>query len=172
MHNQKSANPFVIEKLLSVSPASIDRHLKVLRREEMKGKSLTRKSNWWFRAHIPIRADNDGITEPGFVQADTVAHCGNTTGGEYAHTLTATDVLTTWTETQANWKKESVHVCEAFPEIEKRFPFQFIILKSASGSEFMNDRIYTFLTCRDFPVCKISHKRIQSISRKRSQLIS
>ena len=44
-NHHKELSPFVVGQLLSISPATIDRHLRELRREEKKGKSLTRKSH-------------------------------------------------------------------------------------------------------------------------------
>lgn len=35
---------------------------------------------------------------PGVIEADTVAHCGPTFAGEFARTLTMTDLVTGWTE--------------------------------------------------------------------------
>jgi len=141
-----------IDMILEMSVSTIDRKLKVVRSREKKGKSTTRKSSWWFRSHIPIQADNDGIDRPGFVQSDTVAHCGASISGHYAHSLTATDVATTWTETRAIWTKQSLGVKEGLGSFEESFPFPILFLKSDSGSEFMNDRVYSFLTCREFPI--------------------
>ena len=36
--------------------------------------------------------------QPGFLEADLVAHCGGSTEGAFLYTLTLTDVATTWTE--------------------------------------------------------------------------
>jgi hypothetical protein len=141
-----------IKMLLEMSASTIGRKLKLFRKEENRGKSTTRRSNWWFRSHVPIQAENDGFDKPGFVQADTVAHCGDCISGSYAHTVTATDVYTTWTETRAIWGKQSTGVKEAFSSFEKSFPFALVVMKTDSGSEFMNDRVYSFLVCREFPV--------------------
>jgi hypothetical protein len=141
-----------VQQLKEISISTIDRKLSQFRIEDNKGKSTTRKSSWWFRTHIPIHADNNGIVEPGFVQSDTVAHCGTSIGGSYAHTLTATDVATTWTESRGIWTKSSSAVHGALGAMEKSFPFPIHFLKTDSGSEFMNDRVYSFLVMREFPV--------------------
>jgi len=148
--NSLSSNE--IRLLQKISISTIDRKLKKFREQNKKGKSTTRKSNWAFRAHIPIQTNNDGIDKPGFVQADTVAHCGTSIAGEYAHTVTATDLFTTWTETRAIWRKQSIGVQEALDSFEKSFPFSIFCLKTDSGSEFLNDRVYSFLVCREFPI--------------------
>jgi hypothetical protein len=86
------------------------------------------------------------------LQSDTVAHCGTSVAGNYAHTVTATDVFTTWTESRAIWTKSSLGVQESISSFERSFPFPLVVLKSDSGSEFMNDRVYSFLVVREFPI--------------------
>ena len=152
LHRSNSLTPEEVKMLLDMSASTIDRKLVEFRKEEHIGKSTTRRSNWWFRSHIPIQAGNEGIIRPGFVQSDTVAHCGTSIAGQYAHTVTATDVFTTWTESRAIWCKQSVGVQEALASFEVSFPFAILFLKSDSGSEFMNDRVYSFLVLREFPI--------------------
>ena len=51
------------------------------------------------KKQIPIRtfADWDEVG-PGFLEADLVAHGGDSAGGSFLHTLVMTDVTTQWTE--------------------------------------------------------------------------
>ena len=44
-------------------------------------------------------------TQPGYVEADTVAHCGNSMKGNFAWSVTVTNIKTTWTENRAVWNK-------------------------------------------------------------------
>ena len=86
------------EKLLAISPASIDRvpaHARVQR-----GKSLTRRGNM-LREEIPIRTDYWSNVCPGFLEGDSVAHCGGSMKGPFICTMTFTDIATTWVETRA-----------------------------------------------------------------------
>jgi hypothetical protein len=80
-------------KLLTVSPAEIDILLKPARKKlEIKGKSLTRAGPL-LREQIPVRTFFSwDERKPGFFEFDRVAHCGNTTSGEFCWTLTGTDV--------------------------------------------------------------------------------
>ncbi|SCX51906.1 hypothetical protein SAMN05720354_11144 [Nitrosospira sp. Nsp1] len=56
---------------------------------------------------IPIRTMHWDITLPGFMEADTVAHCGNSLAGDFVWGLTLSDILTGWTECRATWSKGS-----------------------------------------------------------------
>jgi len=46
---------------------------------------------------IHIRTFVDASDKPGFLEIDLVAHCGNSTRGEYINTLNMTDIATGWT---------------------------------------------------------------------------
>jgi hypothetical protein len=85
-------------KLLAISPATIDRALKKDKAAlALKGKSLTKPGDL-LKHRIPIRTlySSQERKLPGFIQIDTVHHCGQTTSGEYLLTLTATDVASGW----------------------------------------------------------------------------
>ena len=111
------------EQLLSISPATIDRLLRPVRgRAGRKGLCGTRPGSL-LKNQIPIRTHHWDITQPGFMEADTVAHCGNSLAGDFAWSLTLTDILTTWTEIRATWNKGAGGVCEQIEAIESQLPF-------------------------------------------------
>jgi hypothetical protein len=58
---------------------------------------------------------------PGKMALDTVAHCGNSTHGEYISTLDTVDPVTHWTAQRAVWGKGARHTLEATTDIEKAF---------------------------------------------------
>ena len=77
------------ERLLAISPATVDRLLyKVRHGDKARGLSTTKPGSL-IKQMVPIRtfADWDDI-RPGFVEADLVAHCGTYTGGSFLNTLT------------------------------------------------------------------------------------
>jgi len=93
------------ERLLTISAATIDRVLKPVRvAYGRKGLSGTRLGTQ-LKNQIPIRTDFWDVTQPGFMEADTVAHCGNSLAGDFVWSLTMTDILTAWTENRATWNK-------------------------------------------------------------------
>jgi hypothetical protein len=52
------------------------------------------------------------------MEADTVAHCGNSLAGDFVWSLTMTDNLTTWTENRATWNKGARGVLAQIQDIE------------------------------------------------------
>lgn len=116
----------VREKLLSVSARTLDRLLKSARvNMGHHGKSGT-KPGTLLKQQIPIKVDNWDVTKPGFVEADTVAHCGTSLQGNFAWSITLTDIVTTWTSNAAIWNKGAGGVIEQMQAMEKRLPFKLL----------------------------------------------
>src|SRR5262249_31613455 len=100
-----------------------DRLLKKVRmRYPGKGLSLTRHGPAVLKHHIPIRTDNC-IHLPGFLEADTVAHCGNSLAGGFVWSLTFTDIFSQWTENRAVWNNWAAEVLLQVQEMERALPF-------------------------------------------------
>jgi hypothetical protein len=75
----------------AISAATIDRLLKPLRAKlGKKGLSGT-KPGTLLKKHIPIQAGVWDVNQPGFIEADTVAHCGDSLAGDFVWSLTMTD---------------------------------------------------------------------------------
>ena len=132
-------------KLTGISPASIDRLLKPVRAQHPKGLSGT-KPGTLLKNQIPIRTTHWDITLPGFMEADTVAHCGNSLAGDFVWSLTLSDILTGWTECRATWNKGSVGVLDQIKEIEQALPFELRGFDCDNGSEFLNHHLLRYFT--------------------------
>lgn len=138
--------------LYAISPATIDRLLKPVRiKYPNKGISGT-KPGRLLKNQIPIRTDNWDITQPGFMEADTVAHCGNSIEGSFVWSLTMTDILSSWTENRATWNKGADGVVKQIKSIEKSLPFDLLGCDCDNGSEFLNYHLIRYLMKRDKPV--------------------
>jgi len=151
-HDEMVFNPEIKSKLFDISAASIDRLLASHKKElAFKGKSTT-KPGTLLKKNIPLRLGtqwNDAI--PGYVEIDLVAHCGDTTAGEYVNTLDVTDICTGWTETYAVLNKAQIHVFNALITIESNLPFKYHGIDSDNGSEFINDHLYKY--CENNNIC-------------------
>lgn len=141
----------VKEKLLSISRSTIDRLLKPVRtKSKPKGQCTTKPST--FKTKIPIQMHHWNIDKPGYIEADTVAHCGDSIAGKFAWSLTVTDLFTGWTENRAIWNKYSEGVYQAVSYIESSLPFKTLAFHSDNGSEFINHIVYDYFTNRPKPV--------------------
>ena len=149
-HDDIPGTPRAVALLRSMSAATIDRFLAPDRaKSTLKGRATT-KPGTLLKSRIQIRTGtewNDAV--PGFLEIDLVAHCGDSTRGEYCNTLDATDIATCWTETRAVRNKAQVHVFAALQDIIAHLPFPLLGIDSDNGSEFINDELYRFCADND-----------------------
>lgn len=138
-------------KLMSISPATIDRVLAPDRkRMQVKGRSGTKPGSM-LKAQIPIRTFSEwDESGPGFLEIDLVAHDGGNPQGEFCQTLNVTDVATGWTEMHAVKNKAQRWVFEALIDIRGRLPFPLLGIDSDNGGEFIND--YLFRYCSEHEI--------------------
>lgn len=152
----------IVEKVLSVSPATIDRLLKPTRKiYGSRGRCGTRPGTW-LKHQIPIKTDHSDVDRPGYVQVDTVAHCGQSLDGDFVWTLNLTDVFSGWTESRAVWNKGYDGVFKAIKEIEDELPFPIIGFHSDNGGEFINQHLHRYISSHQpsiaFTRSRPSHK--------------
>ena len=140
------------ELLKSISAATIDRLLKPVRAEyKRKGLSGT-KPGTLLKKHIPIQAGVWNVTQPGFMEADTVAHCGDSLAGDFVWSLTMTDICSGWTECRATWNKGAHGVIEQIKAIQKALPFPLKGFDSDNGSEFLNWHLVNYFRDSKQPI--------------------
>jgi hypothetical protein len=112
------------QKRLRISATSMDRLLKKARAQyPRQGRGGTRSGPEALKQRIPIRTDNWDLDPPGFLEADSVAHGGASTAGEFVWSLTVTDLFSQWTENRAVWNKSAAEVVDRVRDVEQKLPF-------------------------------------------------
>lgn len=138
-------DPKLKEKVLSISAAQIDRLLAPRKRGKAgRGRSGT-KPGGLLKTQIPIRTDNWDINGPGYVEADTVAHCGGSLEGDFIWSVTYTDIWSGWTCNRAVWNKGATGIVGATREVEEGLPFPLLGFDCDNGSEFLNWHLVRYL---------------------------
>jgi hypothetical protein len=136
------------EKLLAISPAQIDRLLRPSRLQHpKKGISATRPGTL-LRHAVPTRSGPPDTCRPGSVEADTVAHCDDSTEGDYVNSLTFTELFSGWTENRAIWNKSGESVLRELRKLETTVPFIMKDFHTDNGGEFLNWALHRHLTGR------------------------
>ena len=132
----------VKQKLLQISPATIDRMLTTERKKlVLKGRSHTRAGTL-LKHQIPIRTFFDwDERKPGFFEADTVAHDGGNSSGECCFTLNATDVFSGWVELRSLPNRAHRWVKDEAEGIRAQLPFRLKGWDSDNGGEFINHQL-------------------------------
>jgi hypothetical protein len=133
--------------LVSMSAATIDRHLALERAKLMfRGRSHT-KPGTLLKSQIPIRTWAEWTEDlPGFVEIDLVGHEGGNSSGEFCFTLTVTDIATGWTINRSVKNKAEIWVFEALEYVIGQFPFPILGIDSDNGSEFINHHLFDYCT--------------------------
>jgi hypothetical protein len=148
---QKISAP-IKQQLLTISAATIDRILTSSRSKFFKKGLATTKPGSIIKKHIPIKTDQWDEQRPGFLEADTVAHCRSSTAGMFVYTINCVDIATQWTEQRAIWGKGEKNVLNAVRDVERQLPFPLQGFDSDNGSEFLNWPLVRHFQQRKQPV--------------------
>lgn len=137
--------PEIKQLLLSISCSTIDRCLKPVRFKNKAHGLSTTKPGTLLKKMITVRTFADwNEDQPGFMEIDLVAHCGETGEGQFLNTLTCTDICTGWTEPIALRRRSSQAVRDALHNMRPELPFPLKGIDSDNGSEFINELLYNY----------------------------
>ncbi|MBC7327392.1 transposase family protein [bacterium] len=140
-----SVSEEIKEKLLKISPATIDRLLKQHRwKLRAKGKYKSNPFSSNVKRAVPTESYFDKRKETGDMEVDILYHSGESAKGEFFFTLTATEVTTDWTELRLLKNKAMVWTVEALKSIISDMPINVKSIHTDNGSEFLNHHMYRF----------------------------
>ena len=140
------------KKLLEqISPATLDRLLAPQKAHDLRGLGGTRPGTL-LRRQIPMQGEVWDEDRLGFMEADSVAHCGGSLAGSFIWSLVYTDLCSTWTEGRAVWNKGSTGVLERTRQVEATLPFAILGFDFDNGSEWLNWSLLHYLQQRPRPV--------------------
>lgn len=134
-----------------VSAATLDRLLADKKARCSKGLGGT-KPGTLLRHHVPIQGEVWNEQRVGFMEADSVAHCGSTLAGNFVWSLTYTDLACAWTEGRAVWNKGSSGVLDQTRDVESQLPFPILGFDFDNGSEWLNWTLIRYLQVRSKPI--------------------
>ncbi len=135
-----------------ISAATLDRLLAPTRAQQVGRGRCGTKPGSLLRSEIPIRTGTWDLSRPGYLEADSVAHCGGSLAGEFIWSLTYTDILSGWTEGGAVWNKGAAGVLAATRQVEERLPFALLGFDSDNGGEFLNHHLWSYMRQRQAAV--------------------
>ncbi|MBU0671555.1 MAG: hypothetical protein KJ732_00845 [Candidatus Margulisbacteria bacterium] len=134
----------VAVKLLRISPATIDRKLARPRKAERLRRFSTTRPGSLLKKKIPIRLTDWDTSKIGFLEADLVAHCGGNASGQFANTVSLTEIATGWWEGEAIMGKGQIATLDAIKLMRARSPFAWKGLDSDNGGEFINVPLFSY----------------------------
>ncbi len=140
------------KKVLGISAAQVDRLLAGRKaRTGHRGRCGTKPGSL-LKHHIPIRTEHWDVERPGYLEADTVAHCGGSLEGDFLWSVTYTDIFSGWTTLRAVWNKGATGIVAATEEVEGKLPFEILSFDCDNGSEFLNWHLVRYFQERRRPV--------------------
>jgi hypothetical protein len=143
--------PELRQKVLAISAATLDRLL-AKDRARVPTRRGTTKPGRLLRSQIPVRCESWDTDRPGYLEADTVDHGGDSTAGSYMHSITYTDIYSGWVEQAAVWNKGAAGVLSRTRQIEADLPFVLLGFDSDNGSEFINHHLWKYFRGRKAPI--------------------
>jgi hypothetical protein len=135
-----------------ISASTLDRLLRPVRAGmPLRGLCGTKPGSL-LRQQIPIQGEVWSEKRAGFLEADSVAHCGSSLAGNFIWSLTFTDIASTWTCGRAVWNRGAAGVLEQTRQVEEQLPFALLGLDFDNGTEWLNWHLIRYLQERSQPV--------------------
>ena len=143
-HGHLTLDPDVHDRLLAISPATIDRVLAPVRAAGGRKRRRRKKPNAYQR-QVPVRT-HDGASKlrPGYFEVDFVVHNGGVTPGSCVHTFTWTDVGSGWTECVALVARQQHLVAESLDLLRPHLPIPMIGFDSDNDGAFLNETVVEY----------------------------
>ena len=169
-HGHLNLDPYVRQRLFAASASTIDRLIKPIR--EQAGSRRKRRQKRKMGSRIPIRTLSYwNEPEPGYLEIDLVAHCGESVAGSFISSLAVTDVCSGWTEEIPLLAREQSLVVEGLEAISRLFPVPIRGIDSDNDSVFINETLLSYCVDRDMEFTRslAQHKNDQAWDRAKER---
>ena len=134
-----------------ISAATLDRLLAAHRATARRGLCGTKPGSL-LRTQVPIPGAVWDEHRLGFLEADSVAHCGESLAGDFVWSLIYTDIASTWTAGRGVWNKGAAGVLAQTCDVEASMPFALLGFDFDNGGEWLNWHLLRHLQQRSAPV--------------------
>jgi hypothetical protein len=164
-HGHLQLDSDVRNGLLSMSAATIDRALRVVRGQSGQRRRRRSPPSAAIRRSIVVRTfEGWDDPPPGFMEADLVAHSGPTARGSFVQTLTVTDIATGWTECAPMLVREQSLLTAVLSEVRNMLPFPLLGFDTDNDSVFLNQTVRDFCEAAgiEFTRCRPYRKNDQA----------
>lgn len=132
------------QQLQQVSEATVARLLRKHRQRKQRLPCKGPERANQLRREVPMKRLAWDLKEPGHFEVDLVHHGGESTAGEYAHSIQMIDVATGWSERIAVLGRGQQAMEGGFHRLLERIPFPILELHPDNGSEFFNHHLLRF----------------------------
>lgn len=154
-HGRLELDDALRSKLMTVSPATMDRLLTEVRMVARGGQRRRAGMSSAVRRSVPVRTFGDwNDPPPGFVEVDFVAHSGTSSSGSFVQMMVLTDIATGWTECIPVRTRDSGNVIVAIKQARSLFPFPLLGVDFDNDSAFMNAFVVSWCRSEELEVTR------------------
>lgn len=132
------------EKLCRISSATIDRLLRPKKEEWKVTRRYKRKKAGLIAKKIPLKLTDWDTQRIGYVEMDTVFHCGSSTAGEFINSLSTLEISTGWWEAEAIMGRAQKRTFQAIKNIRQRCPYSWRGIDSDNDHVFINEQLFKY----------------------------
>lgn len=136
--------PMLCAQLATISRATVGRMLRGMRRPTPRLPRRGPEQANRLRKDVPMGRLPWQTAAPGWFEVDLVHHSGESTAGDYLHTLQLVDIATGWSERVAILGRGQQAMADGFRQVVARLPFPIRHLHPDNGSEFFNHHLIRF----------------------------
>lgn len=134
-------------KLYAMSLGTMKNRVRSFRRKQGLGKGRSATVSSPLKGLIPIRKSHTWKDlSPGYVQADSVVHCGDLLTSDVIYSVGYVDFATYWNDYVTQWNKGMVATGESLETLRRRMPFPLCEVHPDTGNEFINYHVYRWAT--------------------------
>ncbi len=143
--NDWNFNDETTGKLYSVSIGTLKLRIKNFRKKKGFGRGRSATISSPLKGIIPIRKSHTWFgLPPGYIQTDSVVHCGDLLTGDVVYSVGCVDFATYWSCYDAQWNKGKEITLDSLKTIREYFPFPLIELHPDTGNEFINYHVHAW----------------------------
>ena len=130
-------------KLYAMSIGTLKLRIKAFRKKKGLGRGRSATISSQLKGMIPIRKSHTWFgLPPGYLQTDSVVHCGDLLTGDVVYSVGMVDFATYWSEYDAQWNKGKEITLESLKVIRERLPFPLLEFHPDTGNEFINYHVH------------------------------
>jgi hypothetical protein len=135
----------VTDHVLTMSTGTKKLHIASFRKKRGMGSGRSATVSSPLKGMIPVRKSHTwSELTMGYLQTDSVVHCGDLLTGDVVYSVGTVDFRTYWTEYTAQWNKGQEVTRESLSLLRERYPFSWKEIHPDTGNEFINYHVHTW----------------------------
>lgn len=135
----------VTDQLLVMSEGTKKNRIARMRKRRSMTRGISATVSSPLKGMIPIRKSHTWVSLPvGYLQTDTVVHCGDLLTNDVVYSIGCVDFRTYWSEYTAQWNKGQEATRESLETLTDRMPFAVRELHPDTGNEFINHHVHAW----------------------------